>query len=86
MNFEYIPKGTCSRRINFEIDESGCLRNVCFTGGCPGNTVGVASLAEGRDARQVACALKGTPCRDKGTSCPDQLAKAIEEALATANA
>ena len=82
MKVEYIPEGTYSRCINFEIDEQGLLHDVRFTAGCPGNTVGVSTLAEGRDARTVASLLRGTPCRNRGTSCPDQLARAIEQALA----
>ncbi len=80
--YEYTPCGTCSRRISFDIDDAGCLHNVRFDGGCPGNTRGVASLAEGRPAAIVASLLRGTPCRDRGTSCPDQLAQAIDSALA----
>lgn len=78
----YIPKGTCSSRIEFDLDEKGKIHNVSFTGGCPGNTFGVCTLAEGNDAAELAGRLKGIPCRDKGTSCPDQLSRAIEEALA----
>lgn len=81
MECEYTTHGTCSRRINFEIDSEGKIRNIRFLGGCPGNTTGVSILAEGRDARAVADALRGTDCRGRGTSCPDQLAKAIDEAL-----
>lgn len=77
----YNTKGTCSRRIDFDLDENGKIHNVNFTGGCPGNTIGVCALAEGSDAAELAVRLKGIPCRDKGTSCPDQLALAIEEAL-----
>lgn len=81
MECEYSTSGTCSRRINFEIDNDGKIRNIRFLGGCPGNTTGVSILAEGRDARMVADMLRGTDCRGRGTSCPDQLAKAIDEAL-----
>lgn len=75
-------QGVCSRGAEFEIDAEGRLRNVRIQGGCPGNTYGVSILSEGRNARAIADLLKGTDCRGKGTSCPDQLAKAIEAELA----
>lgn len=82
MEHTYTTSGTCSRAIHFEIDESGTLRNVRFDGGCAGNTVGLATMCEGRKASEVAALLSGIDCRQRGTSCPDQLAKAIAEALA----
>ena len=57
-------------------------RNVKIQGGCPGNTVGVSLLTEGRDAREAANLLRGIPCGARGTSCPDQLARAIDAELA----
>ena len=75
-------QGVCSRGAEFDIDDQGLLRNVKIIGGCPGNTHGVSLLSEGRDAREIASMLKGTDCRGKGTSCPDQLARAIEADLA----
>ncbi|MCH5221643.1 MAG: TIGR03905 family TSCPD domain-containing protein [Muribaculaceae bacterium] len=83
MEFEYRPQGTCSQQIHFEIDEQGLMHNIRFYGGCPGNTVGLTMLAEGMNARDVATRLRGTDCRGRGTSCPDQFAIAIEHALAT---
>lgn len=80
-HFTYIPEGTCARQIDFDIDQNGLLRNVTFTQGCPGNTSGVAKLAEGRPASEVAAMLRGTDCRGRGTSCPDQYSKAILAAL-----
>lgn len=77
----YNTRGTCSRRIDFDLDESGRLHNVCFLGGCAGNTAGIASLAEGMDARELAKRLRGIPCGSKSTSCPDQFAQAIEQNL-----
>ena len=81
--FNYTPKGVCSMRIHFELDEQDVVHNVAFIGGCPGNTVGVATLAEGQNAQQLIAKLKGIDCRGRGTSCPDQLAKALAQALAT---
>lgn len=74
--------GTCSRSVSFEIDGDGTLSACSFDGGCPGNTAGVAKLVTGRPAAEVAALLKGTPCGRRGTSCPDQLARAIEAELA----
>lgn len=78
---EFEPQGVCSRRINFDIDGDGKLRNIVFSGGCPGNTFGVAALCEGVDAREALARLRGIDCRGRGTSCPDQFATAIAEAL-----
>lgn len=68
-------------QIKFEIDESGVVNNVRFLGGCNGNTQGVAALANGRKAIDLISLLGGIDCGGRGTSCPDQLAKAIREAL-----
>ena len=75
--FTYATKGVCSRRITFELD-GNTVKNVRFEGGCHGNTQGLAALAEGMQAEELVKRLKGTNCRGRGTSCPDQLAKAIE--------
>ena len=77
----YTTYGTCSKYINFELDEEQRVHNVHFIGGCPGNTVGVAKLAEGRKASELITILKGIKCGNKPTSCPDQLAQALEEEL-----
>lgn len=80
--FNYQPKGVCSMQIRFMLDEQNVVHNVEFIGGCPGNTVGVATLAEGQNAQQLITKLKGIDCRGRGTSCPDQLAKALTQAIA----
>lgn len=82
MQYCYKTKGTCSQMISFEI-EYGVLKNVQFLGGCNGNLKGISSLVEGLDAQTVIDRLEGTTCGMKSTSCPDQLAKAIKEALNT---
>ena len=81
--FNYVPKGVCSMRIRFELDDQNVVHNVEFLGGCPGNTVGIATLAEGQNAQQLIAKLKGIDCRGRGTSCPDQLAHALTQALAS---
>lgn len=77
--YSYRPRGVCSRLINFDI-ENGIVKNVEIVGGCAGNSAGVAKLANNRPATEVIALLKGIPCRSN-TSCPDQLAIAIEQAL-----
>ena len=84
MKFEYAPVGVCPKKIEFEI-ENGKLHNVKFHGGCPGNLTAIPKLIEGQDASQVAEILRGNPCGVKETSCADQLAIAIEGALAKAS-
>ena len=72
----YKTQGTCSQAIQYEV-ENGVLTVCSFLGGCPGNTQGVARLAVGRPVDEVIKLLKGIQCRG-GTSCPDQLARALE--------
>ncbi len=78
-HYSYTPNGVCSVKIDFDID-NGIVRNIHFTRGCSGNTQGVARLAEGMPVDEVIERLKGTDCNGRGTSCPDQLAKALETA------
>lgn len=79
--FSYQPKGVCSMQITFELDEQDVVHNVRFLGGCPGNTIGIATLAEGQKAQDLINKLEGVDCRGRGTSCPDQLAKALKQAI-----
>ena len=74
----YTTQGTCSRAIEYEVTD-GVLTACRFIGDCPGNTQGVAKLAVGRKVEEVIALLKGIQCRN-GTSCPDQLARALEAA------
>ncbi len=78
MQYEYKTKGTCSQRIFFDI-EDGKVKNVQFVGGCNGNLKGIAALVEGMNAEDVISRVEGIRCGMKGTSCPDQLAKALKE-------
>ena len=79
-HIEYRTRGTCSRVIIIDI-EDGIITECAFIGGCAGNTAGVASLVKGMKVEEVVEKLKGIKCGFKPTSCPDQLARAIEEAL-----
>ena len=80
MNYKYKTKGTCAREIAFEL-EDGIVKNVSFFGGCNGNLKGIAALVEGKKAEEIIPLIKGIKCGFKPTSCPDQLASALEEAL-----
>ena len=83
MAYEYTTRGTCARKIYFDIRD-GKVRDVKFVDGCSGNTQGVAALVEGMDVDEVIARLKGIRCGRKPTSCPDQLATALERAKAEA--
>ena len=76
----YTPSGVCSQGIDFEL-EDGIIKEVRFTGGCSGNTQGVAALIKGMSAEEAIKRLKGLKCGFRSTSCPDQLAKALEAAI-----
>ncbi|MCR5583184.1 MAG: TIGR03905 family TSCPD domain-containing protein [Eggerthellaceae bacterium] len=78
---DFKTRGTCSRMIHVKIDDEGIVRDVQFVKGCSGNTQGVARLAIGRPATEVAQTLRGIQCGPRPTSCPDQLAQAIDQAL-----
>lgn len=77
----YETFGTCSKFINFELDDEQRVHNVQFIGGCMGNTIGVSRLVEGKKAQEVIDLLQGVRCGYKNTSCPDQLATALAKAL-----
>lgn len=73
-------KNICPKELSFDL-EDGLVKNINFQGGCPGNLPGLAKLAEGRDALEVANLLSGIRCRKTGHSCPDELSRAIYKAL-----
>ncbi len=79
----YKTTGVCSKEINFDIEDNK-VKNVSFVGGCAGNTQGVAKLIEGMDVHEAISRLSGIDCRGKGTSCPDQLSKALKAAIGEA--
>ena len=76
----YYPQGTCSTEIRFEVAD-GVLRKVEFSDGCEGNLTGIGRLVTGLKVEDVIAKLKGIPCEGRDTSCPDQLAKALEHWL-----
>ena len=78
---EYKTSGTCSRAVIVDV-EDGVITDCRFVGGCSGNTAGVAALVKGMKAEDAIKRVKGIKCGMKPTSCPDQLAHALEEALA----
>ena len=78
MEYRYRPQGVCSAEMIFEID-NGIIKKLKIIGGCPGNTVGVSKLIENKPIDEVIQLLRGIPCGVKGTSCPDQVARALEE-------
>lgn len=78
MEYRYKTSGVCSREMIIELDEN-IVKNVTIVGGCDGNTKGVSKLVQGMNIDEVIKRLKGINCGNKGTSCPDQLAKALEE-------
>jgi uncharacterized protein (TIGR03905 family) len=80
MDYKYKTHGTCAREISFEL-ENGIVKNVSFFGGCNGNLKGIAALVEGKKAEEIIPLIKGIKCGFKPTSCPDQLANALQEAL-----
>ena len=75
--FKYIPNGVCAREMIFSIDNN-IIIDAKTIGGCPGNSQGVSSLIKGMNIDEVITKLKGIDCRNRGTSCPDQIARALE--------
>lgn len=82
MEHTFKTKGTCAKQIVFSVDENYIVGDVSFHGGCAGNALGLASLAEGAKAEDLIKRLRGIKCGFKSTSCPDQFALALEEVLA----
>lgn len=78
-HYSYTTHGTCSKVIDVTVDDNGCVADVKFTGGCNGNLKGICALVSGRKAAEVKATLAGITCKDKSTSCPDQLAQALAD-------
>ena len=80
MTIDYTPRGVCSRKIIAEV-EDGIVKSVQFVGGCNGNTQGISKLVAGMKVEDVIKRLENVNCNGRGTSCPDQLANALRQAL-----
>ena len=83
MRYTYQTQGTCSSQIDFELDGQGVIQDVQFLGGCHGNLQGIAVLLRGMNATEAIAKLQGIRCGYKNTSCPDQLANALQQAVAS---
>lgn len=77
-HYRHTCSGTCSSAIDFDIADDDTVHNVLFTGGCNGNLQGIARLVEGRPRAEIISLLNGVSCSGGPTSCPDQLAKALQ--------
>lgn len=77
----YKTRGTCSTMIHFDLDDEKRVHNVHFDHGCDGNLKGIGALVEGMEASRVIDSLDGIKCGFKNTSCPDQLAQALKQAI-----
>ena len=77
MTFEYRPKGVCSSRFIMDINEDDTIANFVIENGCPGNTMGISKIIVGMNVDDVIKTFDGIDCNGKGTSCPDQVAKAL---------
>ncbi|MCI8316586.1 MAG: TIGR03905 family TSCPD domain-containing protein [Lachnospiraceae bacterium] len=75
---QYVTSGTCSKMIDFEVEDN-IIKSVAFTGGCNGNLKGISALVAGMSVDDAISKLKGIQCGFKSTSCPDQLARALEQ-------
>lgn len=78
MRYTYTPTGVCSREFEIDLDGNK-IKSIKVIGGCPGNTIGLAKLLEGMDVNEAISKLKGIKCGMRSTSCPDQIAKALEK-------
>ena len=82
--YTYYPKGTCSKQMEVDL-EDGVIKDVRVLGGCNGNLQGISALVKGMKPEEAISRLKGIRCGFKPTSCPDQLAKALESILSGQN-
>lgn len=79
MTYTYTPQGVCSKQITIDINDDETIESISFLGGCQGNLQGISALAKGRSIDEIIAVLRGIDCRGRGTSCPDQLANALEQ-------
>ncbi len=80
-HIEFKTQGVCARSISFDLDENNIIHNCKFEAGCHGNLKAISKLVEGRSANEIISLLKGNTCRDKNTSCADQLSIALLNAI-----
>ena len=81
MKMEYVNRGVCSRKTVIDLADDGTINDIRIVGGCNGNTSGLAVLLKGMKAQDAIERMKGIDCNGRGTSCPDQVARALEEAI-----
>ena len=77
MHYEHMTHGTCTKKITFDLEENGTVHNIVFFGGCPGNLQAIPKILEGWNADDIIERLSGNDCAGRGTSCADQLARAL---------
>ena len=82
MIYTFRPRGVCSQEMQVEVDDQGIIRDMRVLGGCSGNLQGISALVKGVPAEEAIKRLKGIRCGFKDTSCPDQFARNLEQALA----
>ena len=82
MIYTFRPRGVCSQEMQVEVDDQGIIRDMRVLGGCSGNLQGISALVKGMHAEEAIKRLKGIRCGFKDTSCPDQFARNLEQALA----
>lgn len=81
MTYSFRPRGVCAREMQVEVDDQGVIQDLQVLGGCSGNLQGISALVRGMSAQEAVRRLKGIRCGFKETSCPDQLARNLEELL-----
>ena len=86
MRYSYKTTGTCSKQISFDLESDGTVHTIVFLGGCPGNLLAIPKILEGWKADEIIERLAGNDCGGRGTSCADQLTKALVWAKEQANA
>lgn len=82
MKYSFRPQGVCSREMSVELNDQGVIENLEVVGGCSGNLQGISALVRGMSAQEAIERMKGIRCGAKSTSCPDQLARGLEQILA----
>lgn len=82
MTYSFRPRGVCSQEMTVELDDQGIIRDLKILGGCDGNLKGISILVRGMKAQEAVERLKGISCGPRATSCPDQLARGLEQILA----